>query len=62
MDQREVEKGLEMLSLHQQDIPKGQRKVFFEDIHNGHKFINICKQITKLNSIKKTRSSLKIPV
>ncbi len=49
MDQTEVE-ILEMLSLHQ------QTKVivmYLEDIHDGHKFINICKQITKLNSIKK---------
>jgi 4-hydroxybutyrate---CoA ligase (ADP-forming) len=27
--------------------------MYLEDIHDGHKFINICKQITKLNSIKK---------
>ena len=49
MDQTEVE-ILEMLSLHQ------QTKVivmYLEDIRDGHKFINICKQITKLNSIKK---------
>ncbi|MGZ5500666.1 MAG: hypothetical protein ACXWEW_05915 [Nitrososphaeraceae archaeon] len=50
MDQTEVE-ILEMLSLHQ------QTKVivmYLEDIRDGHKFINICKQITKLNSIKKS--------
>jgi 4-hydroxybutyryl-CoA synthetase (ADP-forming) len=49
VDQTEVE-ILEMLSLHQ------QTKVivmYIEDIHDGHKFINICKQITKRNSIKK---------
>ena len=49
VDQTEVE-ILEMLSLHQ------QTKVivtYLEDIHEGHKFINICKQITKINSIKK---------
>ena len=49
VDQTEVE-ILEMLSLHQ------QTKVivmYLEDIHDGHKFINICKQITKSNSIKK---------
>ena len=49
MDQTEVE-ILEMLSLHQ------QTKVivmYLEDIHDGHKFIDICKQITKRNSIKK---------
>lgn len=49
VDQTEVE-ILEMLSLHQ------QTKVivmYIEDIDDGHKFINICKQITKRNSIKK---------
>ena len=49
VDQTEVE-ILEMLSLHQ------NTKVivmYLEDIHDGHKFINICKQITKSNSIKK---------
>lgn len=48
VDQTEVEIH-EMLSLHQ------QTKVivtYLEDIHDGHKFINICKQITKINSIK----------
>ena len=48
-DQTEVE-ILDMLSLHQ------QTKVivmYLEDIRDGHKFINICKQITKLTSIKK---------
>jgi 4-hydroxybutyrate---CoA ligase (ADP-forming) len=49
MDQTEVE-ILEILSSHQ------QTKVivmYLEDIRDGHKFINICKQITKHNSIKK---------
>ena len=49
VDQTEVE-ILEMLSLHQ------HTKVivmYLEDIHDGHKFINICKQITKSNSIEK---------
>ncbi|PWU78790.1 MAG: acyl-CoA synthetase [Candidatus Nitrosopolaris wilkensis] len=49
VDQTEVE-ILEMLSLHQ------QTKVivmYLEDIRDGHKFINICKQITRSNSIKK---------
>ena len=41
---------LDMLSLHQ------QTKVivmYLEDIRDGHKLINICKQITKLTSVKK---------
>jgi 4-hydroxybutyrate---CoA ligase (ADP-forming) len=49
VDQTEVE-ILEMLSLHR------HTKVivmYLEDIHDGHKFINICKQITKSNSIEK---------
>lgn len=49
MDQTEVE-ILDMLSLHQ------QTKVivmYLEDIRDGHKLINICKQITKLTSVKK---------
>ena len=49
VDQTEVEM-LEILSLHP------QTKVivlYLEDMHDGHKFINICKQITKLNDIKK---------
>ena len=49
MDQTEVE-ILDMLSLHQ------QTKVivmYHEDIRDGHKLINICKQITKLTSVKK---------
>ncbi|TVP39678.1 acetate--CoA ligase family protein [Candidatus Nitrosocosmicus arcticus] len=49
MDQTEVE-ILEILSSHQ------QTKVivmYLEDMRDGHKFINICKQITKHNSIKK---------
>jgi len=49
VDQTEVEM-LEILSLHP------QTKVivlYLEDMHDGLKFINICKQITKLNDIKK---------
>ncbi|MDE1830365.1 MAG: acetate--CoA ligase family protein [Thaumarchaeota archaeon] len=41
---------LEMLGSHDQT---GIIVMYLEDMHNGHKFINICKQITKRNSIKK---------
>ncbi len=49
VDQTEVE-ILEILSLHP------QTKVivmYLEDMHDGNKFIDICKQITKRNDIKK---------
>jgi 4-hydroxybutyrate---CoA ligase (ADP-forming) len=49
VDQTEVE-ILEMLSLHRQTRVI---VMYLEDMHNGHKFINICKQVTKRNDIKK---------